>query len=294
MPRSGSTILQKLISTSKSVHTSAEPWLLLPLFSMDNSFGFEPYNKKISSKAISEFDDYLKVSLNTSLDLEIAEWIKTTYGKLTPSHGYFLDKTPRYYYLQERLTKAFPEAKFIYLFRNPLEVFASKIRGHKGTLNGFFSYYDDLFQAPTSILKMKGSNESNLSISYHKLTGDHEGTTEQLQNYLALEDISYERVNSVQIHGQMGDTRAMNEHKSIELNQRNWTQCINSPIRIFIFKKLLKSCPDEFFALAGEDRRDLESNINNRKIYCLVNLPAFCFDVYHLLRSYFRTRLKSL
>ena len=38
---------------------------------------------------------------------------------------YFLDKTPRYYWILNEIHELFPEAKYIYLTRNPINVFSS-------------------------------------------------------------------------------------------------------------------------------------------------------------------------
>jgi len=49
------------------------------------------------------------------------------YGGVLQNSGkrYFLDKTPRYYYILPELYRTFPEAKYILLLRNPLAILCS-------------------------------------------------------------------------------------------------------------------------------------------------------------------------
>ncbi len=107
-PRSGSTLLQKLLVTSANIKTAAEPWWLLPLLKYKSNQGYESYNKRIASKAIHDFDAYFKRETGSSLDNEIAKMVQEVYSLLAPDAGYFLDKTPRYYLIVEQLRKLFP------------------------------------------------------------------------------------------------------------------------------------------------------------------------------------------
>ncbi len=62
---------------------------------------------------------------------------------------YFLDKTPRYYLIIPEIAQIFPDAKFIFLFRNPLQVISSVMKTWcKGTLNGLHRYNNDLINGP--------------------------------------------------------------------------------------------------------------------------------------------------
>jgi hypothetical protein len=46
------------------------------------------------------------------------------YTRAAGEARYFLDKTPRYHYVVDDLFRVFPEAKTIFLWRNPLAIVA--------------------------------------------------------------------------------------------------------------------------------------------------------------------------
>src|SRR5690554_3224180 len=94
-PRSGSTMLQRILSGHPSIKTSPETWFLLDLLGQKNS---ELIN--------SEFDNNLTQSaLNQCIDLIGSEhyialtrkYILEFYQSFTPNGEFFVDKTPRYY-----------------------------------------------------------------------------------------------------------------------------------------------------------------------------------------------------
>ena len=57
MPRSGSTLLQKMLMTNSEIASTAEPWLLLPLAAMqenDNIHAYANYSQWHTRLALSE------------------------------------------------------------------------------------------------------------------------------------------------------------------------------------------------------------------------------------------------
>ena len=120
LPRSGSTLLQRLLAGHPDIMTVSEPWLLLPFcYAVKPEGLFSEYNHGWAAKALNEFIlglpnqelDYYKVLNRFALAL---------YGGANKNNAlYFLDKTPRYYLIIPQIVEIFPEAKFIFLFRNP-------------------------------------------------------------------------------------------------------------------------------------------------------------------------------
>ena len=69
-------------------------------------------------------------------------YVHTQYASDSDSDSiYFLDKTPRYYLILKELEQVFPDAKFIFLFRNPVQIYASMLSTWgKDTFKVFFKY----------------------------------------------------------------------------------------------------------------------------------------------------------
>jgi hypothetical protein len=104
----------------------AEPWVMLPLVYATRKSGiFAEYNQDWSSQAVNDFISVLPGGKAT-YQAELRDFVIQLYSKHCPNgESYFLDKTPRYYLIIEELAEIFPDAKFIFLFRNPVEILSS-------------------------------------------------------------------------------------------------------------------------------------------------------------------------
>jgi hypothetical protein len=151
-PRSGSTLLQRMLGTHSSIQTTSEPWLMLPTLSaVRDGKSRAIYNGSWCREAIHEFlreipsgkNAYFNAVQNMALEL---------YSEALSGKEYFLDKTPRYFYIIPELLRTFPNARFILLIRNPLAVLASIITTWcKKNLWLLGRYRDDILLAPKLI-----------------------------------------------------------------------------------------------------------------------------------------------
>lgn len=157
-PRAGSTMLQRILGSHPSIHTSSEPWLMLhPIYGL-RSDGFEAeYNAHLAHAGVHDFLQGLDEG-----EHEYAKAVRLMYlylyDRTIEKSGrlFYLDKTPRYYLIIPDLSEIFPEAKFIILLRNPLAVLISILNTWKR--NDLFSLYelkDDLLRAPQFLLNGK-------------------------------------------------------------------------------------------------------------------------------------------
>lgn len=126
MPRAGSTLMQRLLLANASIGGTAEPWLLLPFIYALKKHGIvSEYSHKICQEAINEFITLLPNGEQAYND-ELRKFISGLYrAQLHDEEIYFLDKTPRYYLIIPEIARVFPDAKFIFLFRHPLQILAS-------------------------------------------------------------------------------------------------------------------------------------------------------------------------
>ncbi|MBI5118030.1 sulfotransferase [Candidatus Poribacteria bacterium] len=192
MPRAGSTLLQRLISAHPQVSTVAEPWFLLPMVtSTMPGLNMSLYGHHTSIEAVYDVVKQLPNGLK-DYDQAIKNFALSIYGSLsTRETSHFIDKTPRYYYIIDRLVEIFPDGKFVFLFRNPLEVVTSVSRTWlHGRLRGIPYFYNDLFRAPGILAEASEKYaERAFSIDYKTLVTDSSSTREKLFNYLSLEPL---------------------------------------------------------------------------------------------------------
>jgi len=119
LPRSGSTLTQKILASHNYISTTSEPWLLLPILSsFDEDMCYSKFGHKLASNAIRDFYINLPSGL-CDYHSEIADFVRKLYTKASSEESiYFVDKTPIYYLVVETIIEIFPDAKFIFLWRN--------------------------------------------------------------------------------------------------------------------------------------------------------------------------------
>src|SRR5688572_3610114 len=122
-PRAGSTLLGAMLANHSSLYCPNEPWLLLNLYGL---FDGKPEatgspNENLATVALREL-----LSEKQFCHAARAFALSLYNQKLQQQRKeVFIDKTPRYYQVLPFLDQLFPDAKKIWLLRNPLDVAAS-------------------------------------------------------------------------------------------------------------------------------------------------------------------------
>ncbi len=234
-PRSGSTMLQALISNNEMVGTVSEPWLLLPFLSYNRQDLIDSvYSQELALIGINEFK---KNTQSNKLDHELAKFLLSQYSDvLNNGEEYVLDKTPRYYEILNEIIQYFPNCKIIILKRHPFAVLNSIIKTwNVKTNNDLLQYKRDILNAPFLLQKFAKSNKSNKNVfemKYEDLVKDPMVITRELYNWLNLpfsENI-LEYGNNKKYLGFMGDPTGVKKHKSPnESSLNNWKSSISDP-----------------------------------------------------------------
>jgi protein-tyrosine sulfotransferase len=122
-PRSGSTLLGAILANHSALYCPNEPWLLLNLYGL---FDGKPHamgnpNENLATVALRELLSEKQFS-HAARSFALSVYNQ----KLHQQHKQvFVDKTPRYYQVLSFLDHLFPDAKKIWLMRNPFDVAAS-------------------------------------------------------------------------------------------------------------------------------------------------------------------------
>jgi len=128
-PRSGSTLLARMIGAHSQIMGRPEPHLLTPLAHLGYYAKVDraPYDAVLAAEAQREFVAGLPGGEQDYIDACRA-YCDTLYHRMLatrPEKRLFLDKTPAYALSLEFMAKIYPRARYVVLTRHPLAVFSS-------------------------------------------------------------------------------------------------------------------------------------------------------------------------
>lgn len=127
-PRSGTTMLERMLSSHSMILGGPEPHLLTPLAHLGYWAKVDkaPYDHVLAAEAQREFVDALPGGENDYWEACRA-YCDVLYGRYlsTSAKSICLDKTPAYALVLPFLAKVFPDAAYVVLTRHPLAMFAS-------------------------------------------------------------------------------------------------------------------------------------------------------------------------
>lgn len=130
-PRSGSTLLARMLGAHSAVHAPAEPHLVTPLTHLGYFARVDaaPYDPIITEQAMRELVTALPRGEADYLDAMRA-LTDTLYGKLLAASGrdVLLDKTPAYALVLDFLVQLYPQAKYVVLTRHPMAIWSSFVQ----------------------------------------------------------------------------------------------------------------------------------------------------------------------
>jgi hypothetical protein len=235
MPRSGSTLTQRILGADPTIATASEPHVLLPYVYATRDHGmYAEYDQLQVKRAIEDFcallprkqDDYLE---------EVARLVLRLYAKASPSGTkYFLDKTPRYHLIADEIFRMFPDAKFIFLWRNPLAIVASLMELQQGKWNLYRSKIDLYDGLQNLIAVYEARRASVCAIRYEDLIAQPDESGRRMFDYLGLpfNEASLSKFANVDLKGRFGD-KAGEKYQTISSEPlEKWKTTLASPMRI--------------------------------------------------------------
>lgn len=128
-PRSGSTLLQRILAAHPDICTLPEPWIMLNACHGLREAGVQAdYEPALAARAVGGFLDAIGGGAQTYHDAVRAMTDRLYAAALHGSGArVFLDKTPRYFHILPELRAIYPGARYIFLLRHPLAVAASAL-----------------------------------------------------------------------------------------------------------------------------------------------------------------------
>jgi hypothetical protein len=248
LPRSGSTLLQRVLGGHDDVVTSSEPWIMLhPVYGRRDTGISTEYSADWAALGVNEFLEHYTDGPDV-YDDGIRAFANTIYSNALQKGGgtRFIDKTPRYVLIIDELLRLFPEAKFIFLIRNPLSVLSSiintQIANDLWTLERFS---DELIAGPAAILgAIEKLGDKAITVRYEDFVMAPEKNLEHVCSLLELnyEPGMLEYDNSAEIAGFMQDRTGIHQHSRPEKTRaESWRDLLSDPQQLHFAQSYLRA-----------------------------------------------------
>lgn len=266
LPRSGSTLVQRVMAAHPQIATAAEPWLLLPhAYALREQGLAAEYTQPVAARAIREFvaelpggeDDYWEALRGFVLDL---------YTRAAgPGATHFLDKTPRYHFVTPELFRMFPDAKVVFLWRNPLAVVASIVETWtKGRWN-VDRWQGDLRGIPALVEAHEAHRDTTLAVNFETLVAEPEATWPRIFEYLELpfDPEQLTAFSEVRLAGRMGDPTGVHRYQELSTEPlEKWKRTLGNPWRKRWCRAYLDRIGPERLRAMGYDPHELRRGLD--------------------------------
>jgi hypothetical protein len=271
-PRSGSTLLSRMLGAHSQIHAPAEPHLLTPLAHLGYYARVDdaPYDTIVSAAGINELVAALP---NGEQDYQSAlrAYSDRLYDGLLEGTGcaQLLDKTPAYALVLEFLEKLYPDARYIVLTRHPIAVWTSQVE----------SFFDGDFEAaqersplleryvPAIARFLRETKVENEHVQYEALVQDPRAHMERLASFLGLEFeeamVEYGSAGKTESARGLGDpTSVSREQRPTTTSLARWAKDLaGKPAAVAYAERLVDGLLDEDLASWGFERREIQKEL---------------------------------
>ncbi|PRY74214.1 sulfotransferase [Marivita geojedonensis] len=187
MPRSGSTMTQRLIMSHPDIASASEPWLLFAPAFADKSVGWMPYNTHIAANALEDVVEHLPGKREAYLRC-LRECYSRIYAMLRGADKkYFLDKTPRYHLILDEIAELFPRARFVCVHRHPFAVLNSMLEEIEFDETRLPHWRADLLTGMKNLHAFQPGASRKISLRYEDILADTKGEMKRVFQFLKLD-----------------------------------------------------------------------------------------------------------
>ena len=283
LPRSGSTLVQRVLAASGLIKTVAEPWILLPVvYAMKPHGVFAEYDHRTLSAAINDFVRTFPGGYS-DYRAELRKFALSLYRLAVSSEKvvYFLDKTPRYSLIAKEVIDIFPEGNYIFLWRNPLAIAASIMETWGRGRWNLYKYKVDLYKGLDNLVNAYMSiGDRAYSVRYEDLVAGSVEAWQGLFDYLGIPfrtDV-LQTFSKVTLNGRMGDPVGVKKYKVLSKEPiEKWKTAFSNPLRKSWARGYLRWIGKKRLDLMGYSYEGLMEELNTLK----PSMRYLCSDVGH-------------
>jgi len=269
-PRSGTTLAGVMLQNHPRVACPPEPWLMLALESFGKTSHRHPADSQLLGSAVREL-----TRGQGGIDAARAHALSLYNARLASlGKSFLIDKTPRYFLILPYLRQLFPDAKMIWLRRNPLDVAASYLTSWNSNLPDYLRTHPehlhlvDLVLGARLLFDFARKQPGELYwLKYEDLVANPQAYLDSLQDFLGLDRVSGLEefdVQRTELPGAFtGDKKIFNTHAPHQRSIDSWRREFSKDQLQLLFDALgaplmrelgYQSTVDELMSMGVEDR----------------------------------------
>ena len=292
-PRSGSTLLSRVMGAHSKIYAPEEPHLITPIAHLgyyDNveSAAYDPVITRQAARTLvaalprgeSEYLDALRAYTDaiyrglfeSQTNSPLASEPSSTTSKIGPNHSYLLDKTPAYALSLDFLVRLYPEARYVVLTRNPIAVWSSFVDSFFDGDDGAAHAHNPLLEryVPAIARFLQTSPVPFYHARYEELVQSPDEEARKICDFLEIEFES-EMVDYGSSPGARGEsTRGLGDPIGVAQQSRPTTRSLSKwvtaatgkPERVRLYQEILARLSDEDLASWKTSRAELSAEID--------------------------------
>ena len=260
-PRSGSTLLARMLGSHSAILGRPEPHLLTPLAHLGYFAKVDkaPYDAVLAAESTRQFvadlpageDDYV-AACRAYADVLYQRMLATAPGKRL-----FLDKTPAYALILDFIARIYPDARYVVLTRHPLAIFSSFAESFfDGDYRAAHEYNPILERYVPAIARfLRQGKVATHHVVYERLVSDPAPHLAGIFAFLGLRD-EPEAVNygkSAPVAQGLGDPIGVQKHSrpSTESLEKWAVEIASRPERVDLCRQIIARLSPDDLALWG-------------------------------------------
>ena len=272
-PRSGSTMLQRMLGSHSGIYTHPEPHIVTPLAHLGyfNNVDKAPFDHINAAVAVREYVDDLPGQEEDYLDACRA-YLDVLYGRMLKKSGVkmMLDKTPAYGLVLPFLSAVYPEARYIVLTRHPLAVLSSFANSFfEGDMDAAVEFNDILGRyVPAMADFLRSDKVAFHQIRYEDLVREPEARMAEIFEFLGLpnEEGAVDYGKHDHVVKSYGDPKASKESRPTTKSVSAWAvDLANDEHKLEIARRMVEPLDPKDVEIWGYDKSTLFDKVAQAK-----------------------------
>ncbi len=287
-PRSGSTLLQRILATHPAIATISETQLLLPfLYPLRAGGSYAEYNHTYTQRGFQHL--LSEISGGEAAYLQaLADFVRGLYGRAAePGARYFLDKAGALSLVVDEIFRMFPDGKFVFLWRNPLSVISSLMQTWRRGRWNLHEHEIYLFRGIPALVGAYREHEPTvIGLRFEDLVVSPEPVAARVFEYLDLSpaEAVVREFSQQELGGGLGDQPGMRRYRQISTEPlEKWKSVLANPLRKAWCRRYLRFLGQDRLAVMGYERAGL-----------LAELAGLPFSARYLASDLFRMPYAAL